>query len=116
MARYIDADALASKIKIIGDYCTENSKTPCMSVFLAFAECIAEAPAADVVSKSEVAREIFEEIEKEIKKSLEEHKNKKLQFNIDDALFHLYHGITASQMGMLDFIAELKRKYMEGEE
>ena len=68
------------------------------------------------MAREKVAREIFEEIEKEIKKSLAEHNNKKLQYNIDDALFHLYHGITASQMGMLDFIAELKKKYTGSED
>ena len=87
MARYIDADALIKKIfpMGIGDgMYTINAKA------VRFA--IDNAPTADVAPKSEVAREIFEEIEFDIHQ---------LMFERDETRAIAIEGV----------IAELKKKY-----
>ena len=90
MARYIDADALITKIfpMGIGDgMYTINAKA------VKFA--IDNAPTADVAPKSEVAREIFEDIEKILDR------------NYYDNPFEYY----ASYMSVS--IRQLKNKYTE---
>lgn len=66
MARYIDADALLEELKsrkLIFEESTlvEEAIAEQCSVF---EEAIEEAPTADVVSRSELAKEIFTELEK----------------------------------------------------
>ena len=70
---------------------------------------------------SEVAREIFEEIEKEIELALEsnyrakkEHYNHSVIPNYDN-FNAMCDGKIYAMRGLLDFIAELKKKYTEGE-
>ena len=70
---------------------------------------------------SDVAREIFEEIEKEIELALEsnyrakkEHYNHSVIPNYDN-FNAMCDGKIYAMRGLLDFIAELKKKYTEGE-
>ena len=63
MARYIDADALLENLKLqygeeLGWQCTVNMSDVGMM--------IEDAPTADVEPRAEVAREIFEELDKKI--------------------------------------------------
>ena len=58
MARYIDADKIDYTVTVVGR--DENAGYRAV----AFESDIDEMPTADVAPKSEVAREIFEEIEK----------------------------------------------------
>ena len=99
MARYIDADALYEKLYPLDlvdkRLYTINAK--------AVADAIAKTPTADVVPKSEVAREIFEEIGKILYKHTNiamKEKSVTCELAID------YIG---------EDVAELKKKYTEGE-
>lgn len=87
MARYIDADKYVEYLE--KEICSKCIDEVCGACGLDSARWIAEEfSTEDVVPKSEVAREIFEEIERETKN----------------------HGITYAQRK----IAELKKKYTEG--
>ena len=82
MARYIDAEKLIEHIKNMPwkmDSASEITK-------FIFILTVEEAPTADVAPKSEVAREIFEEM----------------------------IGLLSMRMGIKEVIAELKKKYTEG--
>lgn len=70
MARYIDADKIDYKIIMAG--MDENAGFRAV----ALESDINDMPAADVVPKSEIAREVFEEIEKIIRKHDERPKYK----------------------------------------
>lgn len=66
--------------------------------------------------KAEVAREIFEEIEKKVKSSLTIHLEEINKEHIKDTpLYDRHSGIIFALKGMDDFITELKKKYTEGE-
>ena len=75
--------------------------------------------AADVAQKSEVAREIFAEIEREIVAALQSNysaKQERVEKQIpDDFVSYMCEGKIAALRGIDDFIAELKKKYTEGE-
>ena len=136
--RYIDADALIKKIYPMGigdGKYTINAK----AVKLA----IDNAPTADVVPKSEVAkeftcfvgdphkvdhcpyldeiekaktevaREIFEEVENEINNELTNNKKVLPQVEISNVLWNRVSGRINAFQGILEFIAELKKKYIE---
>ena len=134
--RYIDAEALIKKIYPIGigdGRYTINAK----AVKLA----IDNAPTADVVPKSEVeelkaiiadhkaseermeelysntkaevAREIFEEVENEINNELTNNKKVLPQVEISNVLWNRVSGRINAFQGILEFIAELKKKYIE---
>ena len=83
MARYIDADALKLDIDL-------SKGASVLDMALSVIKAVTEAPAADVAPKSEVAREIFEEI-------------------YEDCF---------DQFGYIDYkkLAELKKKYTEEKE
>ena len=87
MARYIDADKLHEHITT--NHCGEcgiyNGEMCCSCPMDKALNYIEDFPTADVAPRTEVAREIFEEIERETK----------------------FHGITYTQRK----IAELKLKY-----
>ena len=93
MARYIDADILR-KNEIARCHCV-----PCVGSndnnYKDLDEVLNDCPTANVVPRAEVAREIFEEIEQHIK----------------DVGFSSF----AERFEFADFIAELKKKYTEGE-
>ena len=68
MARYIDADALLEALKsrkLIFEEGTPVEEAIAEQVSV-FEEVIEEAPTADVIPKSELAREIFDKIEKQL--------------------------------------------------
>ena len=97
-------------------------------------EAIVNAPAADVVPKSEVedlkdtnehlavllmeakaevAREIFEEIEREINDALKNNYTIRVDFEDSDELYHNINGKINALRGIEYFISELKEKYTE---
>ena len=60
MARYIDADALTKRLKHFSDWCRDGRKQGVDFVL----DCpLPDTPTVDVAPKSEVAREIFAEID-----------------------------------------------------
>ena len=65
---------------------------------------------------SEVAREIFEEIEKKVKASIVVYLEEINKEHIKDTpLYDRCSGIVFALKGMDDFLTELKKKYTEGE-
>lgn len=124
MARYIDADLLieqlqpaknaewnkndhtASRSQMIEDFCTE----------------LKNAPTADVVPKSEVASEIFAEIDREICLALEsnykarDHRQMIVivhgSSTLDREFIEYVCGKIDTLRGINDFVAELKKKYI----
>ncbi len=66
---------------------------------------------ADVVPKSEVAMEIFAEIEKKIAAALESNYNARQYFELSDDLYHVENGKISALRGIEGFIEELKKKY-----
>ena len=123
MARYIDLEELERRIKenvpTSGD-----GNTPYEVDLLEWCkdECIRQGyamPTADVVPKSEVAREIFEEIESEIKLALESNRKAKRE-HIDKNYYCLHAEFLSAVQGKIDalrgiddFLTELKKKYTE---
>ena len=61
----------------------------------------------------EVAREIFAEIEAEIKEALESNYRARPHIAESEELYHIVDGKITALSGMQDFIAELKKKYTE---
>ena len=90
--------------------------------------CLVNAKALEVLYEkgyrkaSEIAREIFEEIEKEIKAAIESnYRAKKERYKHSvipnyDSFTAMCDGKICAMRGLLDFIAELKKKYTEGGE
>ena len=65
-------------------------------------------------AKQEVAREIFEEIEKKVKASITVHLEEiNKEHIIDTPLYDRHSGIVFALRRVEDFIAELKKKYTE---
>lgn len=109
MARYIDADAL---IKKIFPYDVVDKKCYTINAKMIY-EAIQKAPTADVAPKSEVAREIIDEAIRAVYLKTD----MKIYNTIDGK--PLGDGVAyGKQMAMYDVItllAELKKKYTEGE-
>ena len=64
--------------------------------------------------QSEIAREIFEEIEKKVRASITVHLEEINKEHIQDTpLYDRHSGIIFAMQGMDVFIAELKKKYTE---
>lgn len=65
MARYIDEELLMQKLSRMIDYVEKNKdkKFNALNVLFQVGDAIMDCPTADVAPKSEVAREIFEEID-----------------------------------------------------
>ena len=99
MARYIDANALVRTMTLQANRTALGEIAPPDLSYNEMLEIIADAPTADVAPKSEVAREIFEEIEK---------------------ILSSYKILPVPPMDFqiisLNDLAELKKKYTEGEE
>ena len=70
---------------------------------------IDEQPTSDVAPKSEVAREIFEEIEKAFIKYYE----KRVTYSDSTLLYHIREAVGFSLNEMFTEIAELKKRYTE---
>ena len=94
MARYIDVDKLLKEVKRGGHALQEWSTLGVCCV-------IERQPTADVVPKSEVAREIFEEIEDALERAYDSDKQS------DYPMPH-YNDY------LKEYIDELKKKYTEG--
>jgi hypothetical protein len=114
MARYIDAD----KIHEFVDAKVAEGKdgwAKGVPYEWAYALTVIDMqPAANVVPKSEVAREIFEEIERKVKSLLTLHLEEiNKEYIRDTPLYDRHSGIIFALQGMDDFIAELKKKYTE---
>ena len=62
-------------------------------------------------AKAEVAREIFEEIENKINDDLKNNKRVLPQVEISNALWNRVSGKINALQGVLEYIAELKKKY-----
>ncbi len=60
-----------------------------------------------------LAREIFEEIEKEIEEALKSNYKVLPQFEASEELYHNVHGKISALCGIDGFIEELKKKYTE---
>ena len=115
MARYIDADALIEMLNIKAKTDEEMGLYNHLALTQSFITFVERQPTADVVPKSEVAREIFEEIEKQIdltvsviQKILNARGGRS---NGKTVLLSKYDMIMESKK----FIAELKKKYTEEE-
>jgi hypothetical protein len=139
MARYIDLEELERRIKK-----HVKPEIPEEKAFVEYYkdECIRQGyamPTADVVPKTEVvammqwvellksqltearrktevevAREIFEDIERKIKALLTLHLEEiNKEYIKDTPLYDRHSGIIFALQGMADFIAELKKKYTE---
>ncbi len=63
-------------------------------------------------TKTEVAREMFEEIESEIKEALNSNYRARPHIAESEELYHIVEGKIAALSGIEDFIAELKKKYI----
>jgi hypothetical protein len=74
------------------------------------------APTADVAPRAEVAREIFEEIEREITDALKSNYKVLLQVEESEALWNNVNGKINALRGIEYFMEELKKKYTGGEE
>jgi hypothetical protein len=72
-------------------------------------------PTADVAPKSEVAREIFEEIEREITDALKSNYKVLPQVEESEALWNNVNGKINALRGIGYFIEELKERYTETE-
>lgn len=117
MARYIDADALKEQLEDFSKWCRDGRKQGVDFVL----DCVLpNIVTADVAPRSEVAREIFGEIEKEIESALE-----RIRFTdplkIPSGLPREKHlacreGKTKTLYGMERFINDLKQKYTEENE
>lgn len=81
-------------------YCTEDV-------------CIDKIPTADVAPKSEVAREIFAEIENTINNELQNNHKVLPQVEFSNEIWNRISGRINALQGIRDFIAELKKKYTE---
>lgn len=100
MARYIDAD----NIKLKGIAALDENLDFLVSLS-DVRKSLQMTPTADVVPRAEVAREIFEDIEKFLESQEVLSENKRLK-EVGDWIFHEY---LPSQF------AELKKKYTGGE-
>lgn len=98
MARYIDADELLRDIYRNPE---EDSGERCAQIL----EAILSAHTADVAPRAELAREIFEEIERFLKNQEAISENKRLK-EVGDWIFHDY---------LPTQLAELKKKYTQPE-
>ena len=106
MARYIDADALVERLKFKRD-ATDISGKKYSGLECAIAQA-QKFPTADVAPKSEVAREIFEEIERFILTCIE---NDEKVFNSGEDEY--YDGRFMGFKIVEEHLAELKKKYTE---
>ena len=94
MARYIDADALKERLEDFSKWCRDGRKQGVDFVL----DCpLPNIPTADVVPRAELAREIFEEIEKH---------GRKMQSSD-------FSGDFWDIAVLMSDIAELKKKYTE---
>ena len=111
MARYVEVDELKAKIN------ANAWSNPVVPIYVN--KVIDRTPTADVAPRSEVAREIFEEIEKEIKSALKSNcsvrseRMKRLQLEMADEFIAHIEGKIDALRGMEWFIDELKQKYTE---
>ena len=114
MTKYEQIQEMA---RFIHNLCTDIPDSISQHCKLTCAECKARYAYSKGYRKaSEVAREIFEEIEKKVKMSIAIHLeelNKELI--IDTPLYDRHSGIIFALRGAEDYLAELKKKYTEGE-
>lgn len=111
MARYIDADVLIKKIYPMG---IGDGKYTINAKAVKFA--IDNTPTADVAPKSEVAREIFAEIEEGLQYEIDlEDKNGRNAWGEGDTIgFHI-HDYAEDKLDTLKIaLSLLKKKYTEG--
>lgn len=112
MARYIDAEALVTRI--IEDVITTTEEAEGNKDF--FIDLINNPrfiPTADVAPKTEVAREIFAEIENTINNELQNNNKVLPQVEFSNEIWNRISGRINALQGIRDFIAELKKKYTE---
>ncbi len=108
MARYIDADALTEELKLLsimvtGLLCGKTQLTLIVEEYKkSFLKLIDEQPTADVAPRSEVAREIFEEVENALSDNFH------ADCQMGDCIEDYYDD------NLRDDLAELKKKYTEG--
>lgn len=103
MARYIEANALVRTITLYANRTSLGQICPPDLSYSEMLEIIADAPTADVAPRAEVAREIFEEIERFLKSQEAISENKRLK-EVGDWIFHDY---------LPTQLAALKKKYTE---
>lgn len=111
MARYIECETACAEIDK-GDLLVGNNAE--------FAkEIIRRTPTADVAPRSEVAREIFGEIEAEIVAALESNysarttRMKKSTVEYSAEYISYFDGKIHALRGIADFVEEIKQKYTE---
>lgn len=115
MARYIDADLLIETMRERYDeICdTYGYHDLYASGYDDAVDAVENAPTADVAPRAEVAREIFEEIEKIMSK--EKHKNETVRQSMTEPNDRSYFEGGANAIRQASYwIAELKKKYTEG--
>ena len=115
MPRYIDADALIRETqRVFCEGCNNYNGIRCRACGTDDAiSMLDNAPTVDVVPKSEVAREIFEEIEKLVALKMPAKITPIFKRDLDYS-----HGVIDGQrdavFGILVLLAELKKKYIVG--
>ena len=104
MARYIDADIALKKMN---NWHTQER----------LMDCVRNTPTADVAPKSEVARDIFAEIEEALQyeKDLEDKNGRNAWGNGDTVGFHIHNYAEDKLDTLLIALSLLKKKYTEGE-
>ena len=116
MARYIDADVLKEELKVLtifvtGMLCGKTHLTEVVEEYKkSILKHIDEFPDADVVPRKEVAREIFEKIEKVVGD-----KYNRYVFGNNDLGDEEREAIINFSDSLSDCFCELKKKYVEGE-
>jgi hypothetical protein len=106
MSRYIDADALKLDIDM-------SQGARITDFALSVIRAVQNAPTADVAPRAEVAREIFEEIEREITDALKSNYKVLPQIELSEALWNNVNGKINALRGIEYFMEELKKKYTE---
>ena len=111
MARYIDADKLKERLLVIS-VVSDDLYGMGINRGLDRAEtAIDMMPTADVAPREEVAREIFEEIEREITDALKSNYKVLPQLEESEAMWNNVNGKINALRGIEYFIEELKKKH-----
>lgn len=117
MPRYIDADALIDNIhRVFCNGCNNYNGVRCRACGTDDAiSMLDSAPTANVAPRSEVSREIFEQIHREIAEAIKSNvraiDERQEKYNIyEDDFIHRCYGKIDALRGIDGFITELKEK------
>ena len=119
MAEYIDREKLLEQIEEPMNWTDSEAELQEQADYQSYKNLIENALTEDVVPRSEVdkakqdvAREIFEEIHKEIKCALDNNYNELNKHIVDKHFAEYISGKLHALRGIDDFIDELKKNYL----